>query len=79
MKVHKLLNLYEMSKPKKQGIDSLAVAPSAKIGENVYIGAFVYIGENTVIGDSTQIYPHFVGDGEDRQQLLALLQCKCLS
>ena len=31
MKVHKLLNLYEMSKPKKQGIDSLAfVAPSNK-------------------------------------------------
>ena len=61
----KLLNLYEMSKPKKQGIDSLAfVAPSAKIGETVYIGAFAYIGENTVIGDNTQIYPHtFVGDG----------------
>ena len=61
----KLLNLYEMSKPKKQGIDSLAfVAPSAKIGENVYIGAFAYIGENAVIGDNTQIYPHtFVGDG----------------
>ena len=61
----KLLNLYETSKPKKQGIDSLAfVAPSAKIGENVYIGAFAYIGENTVIGDNTQIYPHtFVGDG----------------
>ena len=49
----KLLNLYEMSKPKKEGIDSLAfVAPSAKIGENA------------VIGDNTQIYPHtFVGDG----------------
>ena len=61
----KLLNLYETSKPKKQGIDSLAfVAPSAKIGENVYIGAFAYIGENTVIGNNTQIYPHtFVGDG----------------
>ena len=60
-----MLNLYEMSKPKKQGIDSLAfVAPSAKIGENVYIGAFAYIGENAVIGDNTQIYPHtFVGDG----------------
>lgn len=54
-----------MSKPKKQGIDSLAfIAPSAKIGENVYIGAFAYIGENVIIGDNTQIYPHtFVGDG----------------
>ena len=48
----KLLNLYEMSKPKKEGIDSLAfVAPSAKIGENVYIGAFAYIGEKMCIRD----------------------------
>ena len=61
----KLLNLYEMSKPKKQGIDSLAfVSPSAHIGENVYIGAFAYIGENATIGDNTLIYPHtYVGDG----------------
>lgn len=61
----KLLNLYETSKPRKQGIDSLAfVSPTAKIGENVYIGAFAYIGENTVIGDHTQVYPHtFIGDG----------------
>ncbi len=61
----KLLNLYEMSKPKKTGIDSLAfVSPSAKVGENVYIGAFAYIGENVTIGDNTRIYPHtFIGDG----------------
>ena len=61
----KLLNLYEMSKPKKQGIDSLAyVAPTAKIGENVYIGPFAYIGDNAVIGDNSLIYPHtYVGDG----------------
>ncbi|WP_321332956.1 UDP-3-O-(3-hydroxymyristoyl)glucosamine N-acyltransferase [uncultured Bacteroides sp.] len=61
----KLLNLYEMSKPKKQGIDSLAyIAPTAKIGENVYIGPFAYIGDNTVIGDNTLVYPHtFIGDG----------------
>ncbi|WP_455585307.1 UDP-3-O-(3-hydroxymyristoyl)glucosamine N-acyltransferase [Bacteroides sp.] len=60
----KLLNLYEMSKPKKQGIDSLAfVSSSARIGENVYIGAFAYIGENVVIGDNTLIYPHtYIGD-----------------
>ena len=60
----KLLNLYEMSKPKKQGIDALAfISPSAKIGENVYIGAFAYIGENAVIGNNTRIYPHsYVGD-----------------
>ena len=60
----KLLTLYEMSKPKKQGIDSLAfISPSAKIGENVYIGAFAYIGDNAVIGNNTRIYPHtYVGD-----------------
>lgn len=53
-----------MSKPKKQGIDSLAfVSPTAHIGENVYVGAFAYIGENTVIGDNTLVYPHtYVGD-----------------
>ena len=40
----------EMSKPKKQGIDSLAfVSPTAHIGENVYVGAFAYIGENTMV------------------------------
>jgi UDP-3-O-[3-hydroxymyristoyl] glucosamine N-acyltransferase len=61
----KLLNLYEMSKPRKEGIDSLAfVAPSAKIGEGVYIGAFAYIGENAEIGDGALIYPHaYIGDG----------------
>lgn len=60
----KLLVLYESSKPKKQGIDSLAyIAPTAKIGENVYIGAFAYIGENVVIGNNTAVYPHaYVGD-----------------
>ncbi|MBP1612670.1 MAG: UDP-3-O-[3-hydroxymyristoyl] glucosamine N-acyltransferase [Bacteroidetes bacterium] len=61
----KLLNLYEMSKPKKQGIDSLAyIAPTAKIGANVYVGPFAYIGDNVSIGDNTLIYPHtYVGDG----------------
>lgn len=60
----KLMSLYEASKPKKQGIDSLAyIAPGAKIGENVYIGPFAYVGENTVIGDNTVIHPHtYVGD-----------------
>ncbi len=57
--VAKLLQLYESMKPKKQGIDSLAfIAPSAKIGENVYIGAFAYIGEGVVIGDGCRIHPH---------------------
>ena len=43
----KLLTLYEMSKPKKTGIDPLAyIAASAKIGKEVYIAPFAYIGEN---------------------------------
>ena len=61
----RLLNLYDQSKPKKQGIDPLAfVASNAQIGSDVYIGAFAYVGENAVVGDRTQIYPHtYVGDG----------------
>lgn len=60
----RLLMLYESTKPKKKGIDSLAfVSPSAKTGDNVYIGAFAYIGENAVIGDDVKIYPHaYIGD-----------------
>lgn len=55
----KLMTLYEMSKPKKSGIDPLAsIAASAKIGENVYIGAFACIEEGAEIGDNTYIHPH---------------------
>ena len=61
----KLLNLYEMSKPKKTGIDSLAyIAPTAKIGENVYIAPFACVGDNAEIGDNTSLHPHAtVGSG----------------
>lgn len=63
--VAKLLQLYEASKPKKKGVDTLAfVSPKATIGKDVYIGAFAYIGDGAVVGDNTQIYPHTViGDG----------------
>ena len=63
--VAKLLQLYEASKPKKNGIDSLAfISPKAKIGKDVYIGAFAYIGDGAEIGDNTQVYPHTtIGDG----------------
>lgn len=55
----KLMTLYEMSKPKKSGIDTLAsVAASAKIGKNVYIGAFACIEEGAEIGDNAYIHPH---------------------
>lgn len=55
----KLMALYEMSKPKRNGIDPLAsVAPTAKIGKDVYIGAFACIEEGAEIGDNTCIHPH---------------------
>ena len=55
--VAKLLSLYEMSKPKKTGIDPLAsIAPSAQIGENVYIAPYAVIGENAIIGNNTHIH-----------------------
>lgn len=57
--VAKLLQLYESSKPKKKGIDSLAfISPKAKIGKDCYIGAFAYIGNGVEIGDGCQIYPN---------------------
>lgn len=61
----KLMMLYESSKPKKQGISSLAsISPSAIIGENVYIAPFVVIGDNCEIGDNCLIYDGVsVGDG----------------
>ena len=55
----KLLTLYEQSKPKQTGIDPLAfIAPTAKIGENVYIAPFAYIGDHAEVGDNTSIHPH---------------------
>lgn len=60
----KLLSIYESSKPKRTGVDSLAyISPSAQLGENVYVGPFAYIGDNVIIGDNTQIYPHtYIGE-----------------
>ncbi|MEG1563617.1 MAG: UDP-3-O-(3-hydroxymyristoyl)glucosamine N-acyltransferase [Bacteroides sp.] len=55
----KLLNLYEMSKPKKTGIDPLAyIAPTAQIGNNVYIAPLACIEDGAAIGDNTIIHPH---------------------
>ena len=55
----KLMTLYEMSQPKKQGIDPLAsIAYNEKIGKNVYIGPFACIEEGAIIGDNTYIHPH---------------------
>lgn len=57
--VAKLLNLYEMSKPKRVGIDPLAyIAPTAKIGKDVYIAPFACVEEGAEIGDNTSLHPH---------------------
>ena len=63
--IAKLLQLYESMKPRKSGIDPLAVvASSAKIGEGCYIGAFAVICEGAEIGAGCQIYPHaYIGEG----------------
>lgn len=54
-----LLTLYEQSKPKKTGIDPLAsIAPTAKIGNNVYIGPFACVEDGAEIGNNTYIHPH---------------------
>ena len=59
--IAKLLTLYEMSKPKKNGINPLAsIAASAQIGENVYVAPYAVIGEGVVIGDNTQIHANTV-------------------
>ena len=57
--VAKLLAMYDSMKPKRSGIDPLAfVAPSAKVGKDVYLAPFAVVGENAVIGDGAQLYPH---------------------
>ncbi len=60
----KLLEFYNQNRSEKSGISSMAfIAPSAKIGENVYIGEFASIGENAVIEDNAKIYPQvYIGN-----------------
>ena len=55
----KLMTLYEMSKPKKLGIDPLAfIAPTAIIGKDVYIAPFACVEDNAKVGDNTILHPH---------------------
>lgn len=59
-----LLDFYSKMKAEKVGISTLAsIAPSAKIGKDVYIGDFVCIGENAIIEDNVKLYHHVcIGD-----------------
>ena len=61
----KLMTIYEASKPKKQGVSTLAsVSSTAKIGENCYIAPFVVIGDNCEIGDNCMLFDGVsIGDG----------------
>lgn len=61
----KLMTMYEASKPKKQGISSLAsISPTAKVGEKCYIAPFAVIGDGCEIGDGCYIHDGVsVGDG----------------
>lgn len=57
--IAQLLNLYESMKPKRKGISSLAyVAPTAKVGKDVYLGPFVAIGDDAVVEDGAVLHPH---------------------
>lgn len=39
------------------------IAPTAKLGEELYVGAFAYIGDHVEIGDDCKIFPHsYIGD-----------------
>ena len=61
----KLMTMYEASKPKKQGISSLAsISPTAKVGENCYIAPFAVIGDGCEVGDGCYIHDGVsIGDG----------------
>ena len=59
MAIGQLLSLYESSKPKRTGIDPLAyVAPTAKLGKDVYLAPFAAVGDGAEIGDGTALHPH---------------------
>ena len=59
-----LLELYEQSKPVKEGIEKdCFISNSAVIGQNVYIGTYAYIDNNAKIGSKAKIYPQvFIGE-----------------
>ena len=55
----KLMTLYEQSHPKRTGIDPLAyVAPTARVGKDVYLAPFACVGDGAEIGDGTELHPH---------------------
>lgn len=62
--IARLLELYEQSQPKKEGISSLSsIHDSSSIGDHVYIGDYTCISPNAVIGNHVRLYPQvYIGD-----------------
>jgi len=60
----KLLELYQKSLQKKEGVSNLAfISGNAEVHKSAYIGAFAYIGNNVKLGKNVKIYPHcFIDD-----------------
>jgi UDP-3-O-[3-hydroxymyristoyl] glucosamine N-acyltransferase len=60
----KLLEMYNTIKLNKKGISPHAfIAPSAKVGNDIYAGEFAVISEGAVIGNNVKIYPQvYIGD-----------------
>lgn len=57
--VAKLLQIYESMKPKHSGIDPLAyIAPTAKVGKDVFMAPFSAVGDYAEIADGAQLHPH---------------------
>ena len=55
----RLLMFYESMKPKPKGISPQAyVAPTAKIGKDVYMAPFSAVADGAEIGDGTALHPH---------------------
>ncbi len=59
-----LMEMVNKSAPRKTGVDTMSfVAPTAKMGADVYVGMFAYVGDKAEIGDGCQIYPQaYIGD-----------------
>ena len=59
-----LLNMYEQSKVKKQGISNLSsISKEATLGDAAYVGEFTVIAEGAKVGREVQLYPQvYVGE-----------------
>jgi len=74
----KLLTFYEQMKQRPTGVSPQAyVAPTAKIGKDVYIAPFAYVGEGAVVGDRTQLHAHATIEDNVRVGSDCILYANC--